>query len=168
MSDELSDLKARLEASSVWIDDGPIPLVKALEKMTNHWIESGQYCEQTVFDLRDALRALLAPVNAPEPRYPRTAAELMLGCSRCGKNLKACMCGTFTTPAPSAPVPPKEPPLCEECGECGGMCSNPACDIKSDLCTSQARLYDHCVFERTIDGTCGLTGRLFVKKGGAQ
>jgi hypothetical protein len=61
--------------------------------------------------------------------------------------------------------PPKEAPLCEECVECGGMCSNPACDIKSDLCTSQARLYDHCVFERTIDGNCGPTARLFKRRG---
>lgn len=45
-----------LLACTVWVDDGPVSLTTALETMTDHWIESDQYCEQTVFDLRDALR----------------------------------------------------------------------------------------------------------------
>ena len=36
------------------------PIEQAVEKMTDSWLEGGQYCEQTLFDMRDAIKVLLA------------------------------------------------------------------------------------------------------------
>jgi hypothetical protein len=44
--------------------DVPTPLEDAVEQMTDSWIDDGQYCGQTVFDLRDALREALIILKA--------------------------------------------------------------------------------------------------------
>jgi len=36
------------------------PIEQAVEKMTDSWLEGGQYCEQTLFDMREAIKTLLA------------------------------------------------------------------------------------------------------------
>ena len=35
-----------------------IPLTEALKKMTDEWVDDGNYCAQTVIDLRDALKEI--------------------------------------------------------------------------------------------------------------
>jgi len=44
-------------------DKGPLPIEKALARMTDEWIDSGQDSSQTIFDMRDALRRALALVK---------------------------------------------------------------------------------------------------------
>lgn len=44
---------------TIWVE-GPKPLHQALKKITNNWIEAGNYCEQTVMDLRDACKWLIS------------------------------------------------------------------------------------------------------------
>ena len=41
----------------IWIDK-PEPIEKALDIITDNWIDRGQYCEQTLYDMRDALKQL--------------------------------------------------------------------------------------------------------------
>jgi hypothetical protein len=49
--------------------DKMMPLTEALDYMTNEWVAGGNSCEETVLDLRDALR-LLVPL-IPELREKR-------------------------------------------------------------------------------------------------
>lgn len=48
-----------LRRRRIWTDRNR-GIDKALAMMTDDWIENGQYCQQTVMDLRDALKAALA------------------------------------------------------------------------------------------------------------
>lgn len=48
--------------------DGKRTLRVALEQMTDEWIESGQYCDQTIMNLRDALRVALQANDQALPR----------------------------------------------------------------------------------------------------
>lgn len=43
----------------IFMDEHTFPIRQALEKMTDDWIDNGEYSAQTVFDLRDACKALL-------------------------------------------------------------------------------------------------------------
>ena len=36
-----------------------VPLTEALKKMTDEWVDDGNYCAQTVIDLRDVLKKSL-------------------------------------------------------------------------------------------------------------
>ncbi len=44
--------------STIYIDGKDLPIKKALRLMTDDWIDDGQYCAQTVMDMRDILREL--------------------------------------------------------------------------------------------------------------
>jgi hypothetical protein len=47
-------------------DQGPLPIEKALARMTDEWIDAGQDSSQTIFDMRDALRRALGLVKELE------------------------------------------------------------------------------------------------------
>lgn len=58
--------KNKLLLRTIYIADGydrpeagDIPLDEALLIMTDDWIDNGNYCPQTIIDLRDALKAAL-------------------------------------------------------------------------------------------------------------
>ena len=51
---------------TVEMDNGPMPLEKALARMTDEWIDAGQDSSQTTFDMRDALRCAVALVKELE------------------------------------------------------------------------------------------------------
>ncbi len=40
---------------TIFIDEENVPVEKALKIMTDEWVDDGNYCAQTVLDLRDAL-----------------------------------------------------------------------------------------------------------------
>jgi hypothetical protein len=61
------------------------------------------------------------------------------------------------------PEPP-EPPNCEACVSVAGVCANTPCQIGGGMCASPQRRYDHSKIERSDEGRCGPTGRLFEKK----
>lgn len=42
---------------SIYIDDEHLSVDKALEIMTDAWMDEGNYCTQTVIDLRDVLKS---------------------------------------------------------------------------------------------------------------
>jgi hypothetical protein len=153
MTTELTDLRARLEALAA--------------KWATSYAASGDWdigYNSGTHQASIELRALLAPV-APGSAPVRTEDEMLhaLGCSRCGKNLKACMCGTFTTPAPVA-----EPPKCEECvsyyvrAVLDADRSDADCASEAG-CSNGGTSFDDC--ERARDGGhCGPEGRLFKRR----
>jgi hypothetical protein len=161
MSDELTDLKARLEAlAAKWA------------------VPASDQCDYNYrAGLRQAskdLRALLAPVAAEvcsegdalgakhaeviADTLQRIKDDLMLEslmCEKCRKNLKACHC------APSAPVPPKESPLCEECAH---DCTFQRVTIYP--CCGYGGVHEQRKLARDVLGRCGPTGRLFKRREG--
>ena len=40
-----------------------VPLTEALKKMTDEWVDDGNYCAQTVIDLRDVLKKSLKEIK---------------------------------------------------------------------------------------------------------
>jgi hypothetical protein len=44
---------------TIFIDMEHVPLEKAHKTMTNEWVDEGNYCAQTVIDMRDALKKCL-------------------------------------------------------------------------------------------------------------
>ena len=40
---------------TIFIDGENVPVEKALKTMTDEWVDDGNYCAQTVIDLRDSL-----------------------------------------------------------------------------------------------------------------
>ena len=40
---------------TIFIDEENVPVEKALKTMTDEWVDDGNYCAQTVIDLRDSL-----------------------------------------------------------------------------------------------------------------
>jgi len=40
---------------TIFIDGENVPVEKALKTMTDEWVDEGNYCAQTVIDLRDSL-----------------------------------------------------------------------------------------------------------------
>ena len=40
---------------TIFIDGENVPVEKALKTMTDAWVDDGNYCAQTVIDLRDSL-----------------------------------------------------------------------------------------------------------------
>ena len=47
----------------VYVEDKRCPLGEALAIMTDDWIDAGEYCDQTVFDLRDAIISQQAEIE---------------------------------------------------------------------------------------------------------
>jgi hypothetical protein len=48
---------------TIFIDMEHVPLEKALKIMTDEWVDDGNYCAQTVIDLRDALKKCLKEIK---------------------------------------------------------------------------------------------------------
>ena len=44
-----------MKEPTIYMNSENIPLTEALKKMTDNWVDGGNYCAQTVIDLRDAL-----------------------------------------------------------------------------------------------------------------
>lgn len=50
------------DSLSIWTsaqDGGDLKPENAIEVMTDNWIQSGNYCDQTIMDMRDVIRSLL-------------------------------------------------------------------------------------------------------------
>jgi hypothetical protein len=56
-----------LLARTIYVDDESEKLEDALAIMTDTWIDNGEYCAQTVIDLRDALLFVLRANASHEP-----------------------------------------------------------------------------------------------------
>lgn len=41
-----------------------VPIKKALKIMTDEWVDDGNYCAQTVIDMRDALKKCLKEIKS--------------------------------------------------------------------------------------------------------
>lgn len=48
---------------TIFINMEHVPLKKALKTMTDEWIDEGNYCAQTVIDMRDALKECLEKID---------------------------------------------------------------------------------------------------------
>ena len=46
---------------TIYMNGNDVPLTEALKKMTDEWVDDGNYCAQTVIDLRDALKKSKVP-----------------------------------------------------------------------------------------------------------
>ena len=44
---------------TIFINMDHVPIEKALKTMTDDWVDGGNYCAQTVIDMRDALKKCL-------------------------------------------------------------------------------------------------------------
>ena len=44
---------------TIFINMEHVPIKKALKIMTDEWVDDGNYCAQTVIDMRDALKKCL-------------------------------------------------------------------------------------------------------------
>ena len=44
-----------MKKPTIYMNSEDVPLTEALEKMTDEWVDDGNYSAQTVIDLRDAL-----------------------------------------------------------------------------------------------------------------
>lgn len=44
-----------MKEPTIYMNGNDVPLTEALKKMTDEWVDDGNYCAQTVIDLRDAL-----------------------------------------------------------------------------------------------------------------
>ena len=47
----------------IYMNHENILLTEALNKMTDDWVDDGNYCAQTVIDLRDALKKCLKEIK---------------------------------------------------------------------------------------------------------
>lgn len=52
-----------MQEPTIYMNSENIPLTEALKKMTDNWVDEGNYCAQTVIDLRDALKKCLKDVK---------------------------------------------------------------------------------------------------------
>ena len=50
--------------SKIYINEKNISLEQALKIMTDEWVDEGNYCAQTVIDMRDALEACLKEIKS--------------------------------------------------------------------------------------------------------
>ena len=49
---------------TIFINMEDVPIKKALKTMTDEWVDDGNYCAQTVLDLRDALNECLKEIKS--------------------------------------------------------------------------------------------------------
>lgn len=52
-----------MKEPTIYMNSENIPLTEALKKMTDEWVDGGNYYAQTVIDLRDALKKCLKDVK---------------------------------------------------------------------------------------------------------
>jgi hypothetical protein len=48
---------------TIFINMDHVPIEKALKTMTDDWVDDGNYCAQTVIDMRDALKKCLKEIK---------------------------------------------------------------------------------------------------------
>ena len=61
----------------IYMNSENIPLTEALKKMTDEWVDDGNYCAQTVIDLRDALKKCLKDINDKDEYIYAKLAEYL-------------------------------------------------------------------------------------------
>lgn len=49
---------------TIFIQMEHVPLEEALKIMTDEWVDGGNYCTQTVIDMRDALKKCLKEIKS--------------------------------------------------------------------------------------------------------
>lgn len=49
---------------TIFINGEDVPLEKALKTMSDEWVDDGNYCAQTVIDMRDALNECLKEIKS--------------------------------------------------------------------------------------------------------
>ena len=49
---------------TIFINMEHVPIKKALKIMTDDWVDDGNYCGQTVIDMRDALKKCLKEIKS--------------------------------------------------------------------------------------------------------
>jgi hypothetical protein len=52
-----------MKEPTIYLNSKDVPLTEALEKMTDECLVEGNYCTQTVIDLRDALKQCLQEIK---------------------------------------------------------------------------------------------------------
>jgi polyhydroxyalkanoate synthesis regulator phasin len=52
-----------MKEPTIYMNGKEVPLTEALKKMTDEWVDDGNYCAQTVIDLRNALKKSLKEIK---------------------------------------------------------------------------------------------------------
>lgn len=52
-----------MKEPTIYMNGENVPLTEALKKMTDDWVDDGNYCAQTVIDMRDALKKCLKEIK---------------------------------------------------------------------------------------------------------
>lgn len=52
-----------MKKPTIYMNSVNVPLTEALKKMTDEWVDDGNYCAQTVIDLRDVLKKSLKEIK---------------------------------------------------------------------------------------------------------
>lgn len=60
---------------TIFINGEDVSVEKALKTMTDDWVDEGNYCAQTVIDLRDALKKCLKEIKELEECAYAKASE---------------------------------------------------------------------------------------------
>ena len=53
-----------MKEPTICMNSKNVPLTEALKKMTDEYLDEGNYCTQTVIDLRDALKQSLKEIES--------------------------------------------------------------------------------------------------------
>jgi hypothetical protein len=56
-------MKNNMTKHSIYCSDESRPLEEALKIITDEWVDDGNYCAQTVIDMRDALKKCLNEIE---------------------------------------------------------------------------------------------------------
>ena len=52
-----------MKEPTIYMNSVNVPLTEALKKMTDEWVDDGNYCAQTVIDLRNVLKKSLKEIK---------------------------------------------------------------------------------------------------------
>ena len=61
---------------TIFINGEDVPLEKALKIMTDEWVDDGNYCAQTVIDLRNALDFYIGLHSCDFKMYKKHTAQI--------------------------------------------------------------------------------------------
>lgn len=64
-----------MKEPTIYMNSENVPLTEALKKMTDEWVDDGNYSAQTVIDLRDALKQCLKEIKELEECAYAKASE---------------------------------------------------------------------------------------------
>jgi hypothetical protein len=53
-----------MQEPTIYMSGNDVPLTEALKKMTDEWVDDGNYCAQTVIDMRNALKECLKEIKS--------------------------------------------------------------------------------------------------------